>query len=824
VRRIAFILVLLCVLAAPIVAQDGYPLPPDLPVIEPDNAAQLTQLASIGGTLPGGLAWSPDGSQLAVGTSEDVQIYNADDWESTPNRLPIARSNYNILFTSDNNLSVNGKIWDVHSGDLIPPTPPSISLTPTRRYLSPDGSIEAIPDYQQDEVVVHLVDAQNNPLASLKTGLDADVSDIGLLFSPDGQKLLINLYLHDPDYEAYFSTVIQLWDISSGKQLLSSSRYGAFDRIVFSEDSLMLLVVVYDPTGESLVNHAEMNLWNTETGEIIKSKLISTFEDYVGSSKGMVAFRSYESIGLWTGQQYIDFESNDCYSESGNVAELSFSPSGSTLVTGVGCGEQILLWDVSGKIDATKPSVVLDSENLIKSLAFSPDETLIVTGEDGLVAKLWDAHNGVHLFDLAGEGAGVRFNADGTLLRGIDSQQNIILWKPTNGERLISLPHSALLNADWSQAVYWTDTTTVRAIETASGNATDLKIIDDYVGAISAFNAATSRVIFKNEGLQGYSLETGQIFFQQPDARVSQVQFSHSGDYFVTNSPSDDELPVWKIWQSDHPQQPLHTFEMPSLGNFILSNDGKWFSEPENCGTYRLWNATNGEQELYVNPGGLCGPYSHTFSTDEKWIIVGWDMSIDFINIAEAITEAAKNEGRFLNSESSFTLYFDSWVNQLLLSPDGEQLAVAVIPYSAGEPIGSQSPQIEIFSVDDLVTSDNFQEIKEIPHPTIANTERVSFSPDSRYVLSNYGLFYAATGDLLVRLSSATASFNPSGTILATSEGDELKLWDVAALVAGQAIPLATYDVSDVQQLAFNSAGTLLYVRRTGDIQVWATE
>ncbi len=326
--------------------------------------------------------------------------------------------------------------------------------------------------------------------------------------------------------------------------------------------------------------------------------------------------------------------------------------------------------------------------------------------------------------------------------------------------------------------------------------------------------------------MQGYSLETGELFLQQPD---SFIQFSQNGDYFVTNSPSDDGLPLWKVWQSDHPEEALRTFKMPYLRNFILSDDGKWLSELNGgCGDggggyYRLWDAMSGEERTYLRPGS-CGPYYHAFSPDGKWIIVSWDMGIDFLNIAEAIIESTKNEGQFLGSEHSTTIYDNNRIQSFSLSPNGERLAVTVIPFAPEERIENLPRHIDIFSFSELVSKGGFQDIREMSRPSIPNAERATFSSDSNYLLTEDGLYDAATGGLLTWLSSANAAFNPSGTVLATTNGDDLMLWDMAELVEGHANPLATFVVTDVHLIAFNSSGTLLYIQRTGDIEVWAAQ
>ena len=85
-RLIALFMIILLV-NIPAAAQDGYPLPENLPPITPENAAQVTELGRVGGVLPGDLVWSPDGTILAAGTSAGVKLYNADDLTSDPLQL-----------------------------------------------------------------------------------------------------------------------------------------------------------------------------------------------------------------------------------------------------------------------------------------------------------------------------------------------------------------------------------------------------------------------------------------------------------------------------------------------------------------------------------------------------------------------------------------------------------------------------------------------------------------------------------------------------------------------------------------------------------------
>jgi WD40 repeat protein len=58
------------------------------PVITPENADRLVQIGQLGRGWINAVAWSPDGSVLAVGSSNGVYLYDASDWDAPPRELP----------------------------------------------------------------------------------------------------------------------------------------------------------------------------------------------------------------------------------------------------------------------------------------------------------------------------------------------------------------------------------------------------------------------------------------------------------------------------------------------------------------------------------------------------------------------------------------------------------------------------------------------------------------------------------------------------------------------------------------------------------------
>ncbi|HML21743.1 MAG TPA: WD40 repeat domain-containing protein [Aggregatilinea sp.] len=58
------------------------------PVITPENADRLVQIGQLGRGWINAVEWSPDGSVLAVGSSNGVYLYDASDWDAPARELP----------------------------------------------------------------------------------------------------------------------------------------------------------------------------------------------------------------------------------------------------------------------------------------------------------------------------------------------------------------------------------------------------------------------------------------------------------------------------------------------------------------------------------------------------------------------------------------------------------------------------------------------------------------------------------------------------------------------------------------------------------------
>lgn len=122
----------------------------------------------------------------------------------------------------------------------------------------------------------------------------------------------------------------------------------------------------------------------------------------------------------WTLQAELETEISD-------IASISFSPDGTTLVYG-GADPAVWIWDLE---DSNQ--VLLDGNvGTVSALAFSLESGLIASADDESV-RLWDAASGANLATLAGSANSLAFKPDGTLLASGGETGGTVLWS-TSGE------------------------------------------------------------------------------------------------------------------------------------------------------------------------------------------------------------------------------------------------------------------------------------------------------------------------------------------------------------------------------------------------------
>jgi Tol biopolymer transport system component/tetratricopeptide (TPR) repeat protein len=248
-------------------------------------------------------------------------------------------------------------------------------------------------------------------------------------FSPDGQRLAS---------AAQDDTRVQLWDVASGKELLTFKHLGSVISVAFSPDSQRLASVSSD---------ARVKLWDLASGkELLAVKVqAGSFMSMAFSPDGQrLASAGHQTVRLWevaSGKELLVLK--------GSGDSVAFSPDGQRLAS-AGYDRTVRVWEVaSGKELRT----LQGHTGPVSSVAFSPDGQRLASaglGHDtqknqiyGEV-KLWEVASGKELLTLKGEGhthgvISVAFSPDGQRLASASWDGTVQLWEAASGKELLAV-------------------------------------------------------------------------------------------------------------------------------------------------------------------------------------------------------------------------------------------------------------------------------------------------------------------------------------------------------------------------------------------------
>ena len=287
------------------------------------------------GSITGNIAYSPDGTRLAVASSIGVWIYDAQTGEE-------------LSLLAGEELSLLGHTYGV------------LSMS-----FSPDGTTLASGGGWNDNTV-RLWDVATATHKATLTGHTDWVNSVS--FSPDGTTLA----------SGSRDNTVRLWDVATATHKATLTGHTDSVRSVsFSSDGTTLASGSGDDT---------VRLWDVATATH-KATLTghTSFVSSVSFSPDgtTLASGSGREVRLWDVATATHKATLTGHTDS--VRSVSFSPDGTTLASGSG-DDTVRLWDVA---TATHKATLTGHTSFVSSVSFSPDGTTLASGSGDGTVLLW---------------------------------------------------------------------------------------------------------------------------------------------------------------------------------------------------------------------------------------------------------------------------------------------------------------------------------------------------------------------------------------------------------------------------------------------------
>ena len=569
------------------------------------------------------VAFSPDGSLLAVASSFGIWLYDAATSRELALLLGHTFGVSSVSFSPDGSTLASGswdntvKLWDVATRRNI------ATLQAHTRWVnsvsfSPDGSTLASGSWDNTVKLWDVATRRNIATLQAHTRWVSSVS-----FSPDGSILASGSHDHTvklwdvatrrniATLEGHTSSVISVSFSPDGSTLASGSRDGRVKLWdVATRRNIATLTghrgwvksVLFSPDGSTLASGSRdyaVKLWDVATRQNI-----ATLEGHSGS----VASVSFSPDGSTLASGSLDAtvklwdvatKSWNFFTHTGVVEKVSFSPDGNTLASWAGWDDAVKLWDV-----ATRRNIATLEGHTggVASVSFSPDGSTLASGSHDHTVKLWDVATRRNIATFTGHRNwvfSVSFSPDGSILASGSHDHTVKLWDVATRRNI------ATLEGHWSR---------VESVSFSPDGSTLASGSEDRT--VKLWDVATRRNIATLEGHSGW---------------IWSVSFSPDGSTLASGS-SDNTVKLWDVAT----RRNIATLEghRNNVYSVSFSPDGSILASGADDDTVKLWDVAT-RRNIATLEAHTSDVWSVSFSPDGSTLASGsydgtvllWDMS-----------------------------------------------------------------------------------------------------------------------------------------------------------------------------------------------------
>ena len=498
--------------------------------------------------------------------------------------------------------------------------------------FSPDGNELAV----ASSIGIWMYSVATGDELALLTGHTAQIQS--LAFSPDGKILA----------STGNDRTIRVWDTETGKQLL-----------VLSDRRNLPATLAFSPDNTTIASDGRtgtIQIWDVATGDPLATLTghTDTVEALAFSPDGKTLASTSEdlSIRLW------DIDSEEHLSTlTGHkkpVKVLVFSPDGNTLAS-AGMGGTVRLWDPGtgkqvralvqfGLTDTNQEFPAATRQTAwIDTLAFSPDGSILASGDHHRIVRLWRLSDGSLLSTTK---VGMRssrilalaFSMDKPIFMTADWKGTIHSWNASTGTLFAALTLKG--HEDWGRALgFAADGTTLMSVGWRSQGET-VQFWD-----INGNRAFTPLVLPRSNVINAYTFS--------PDGKI------------LAGATDKNVIGVWDL-QTNSQRATLagHTWFVDTL---VFSSDSTLLASGGRDGAIYVWDVETGHRKKTFK-GHQISVKALAFSPDGSTLASTNHRGVRLWDVRTSTLRATLTEHEDSGQADTLALAF---------SPDGKMLASA---------------------------------------------------------------------------------------------------------------------------------------------------